>query len=120
MTQFLGSRFVLAVVDLEASTRFYTEVLGFEIHARPEGWTFLKRGACYLMLGECPGEVPASELNNHSYFAYMNVEGIDELYEQVVAKGAKILKSLRDEDWGQREFSVRTVDGHRIMFGETL
>ena len=120
MARFLGSRFVLAVVDLDASTRFYTEVLGFEIDARPAGWCFLKRGACYLMLGECPDELPASELNNHSYFSYMNVEGINELYGQVVAKGAKIIKPLRDEDWGQREFAVRTVDGHRIMFGETL
>ncbi len=118
MTEFVGSRFVLAVLDLDASTRFYTEVLGFEIDARPPGWCFLERGACYLMLGECPDDIPASELNNHSYFAYMDVEGIDEFYRQVQAKEAEIIKPLRDEDWGQREFAIRTVDGHRIMFGE--
>ncbi len=61
MSELVASRFVLAVLDLEKSTRFYTEVLGFEVDAQPEGWSFLHRDACYLMLGGCPGEVPASQ-----------------------------------------------------------
>ncbi len=120
MTRFVGSRYVLAVLDLDASTRFYTEVLGFEVDSRNPGWTFLCRDACWVMLGECPGEVPAADLGNHSYVGYVNVEGIDAYYAGVEARGAKILKTLRDESWGQREFAVRTIDGHRFMFGETI
>ncbi len=120
MSRFIGSRYVLAVLDLEKSTRFYTKVLEFELEQSPEGWSFLRRDACYVMLGECPGEVPASELNSHSYFGYVNVEDIDSYYARVEAQGAEILKPLRSEPWNQREFSVRTVDGHRIMFGETI
>ena len=30
------------------------------------------------------------------------------------------IKSLRDEPWNMREFGIRTIDGHRIMFGSRL
>jgi hypothetical protein len=39
------------------------------------------------------------------------------LYEGVVERDGELIKELRDEPWGMREFGVRTVDGHRIMFG---
>jgi len=38
----------------------------------------------------------------------------------VQAKGADILKTIRDEQWGMREFALRTIDGHRIMFGQDI
>jgi uncharacterized glyoxalase superfamily protein PhnB len=69
------------------------------------------------MAGECRDALPATELGDHSYFAYLEVDDIDRLHEDVVAKGAALIKELRDEPWGMREFGVRTVDGHRIMFG---
>lgn len=28
-----------------------------------------------------------------------------------------MIKRLRGELWGTREFGIRTLDGHRIMFG---
>jgi hypothetical protein len=34
-----------------------------------------------------------------------------------VPKAPAIIKPLRDEPWGMRELGIRTVDGHRIMFG---
>lgn len=69
------------------------------------------------MAGNCPDATPAGELGDHAYFAYINVEGINDYYAQVQANGAKIIKKLRDEPWGMREFAIRTLDGHRIMFG---
>jgi hypothetical protein len=33
---------------------------------------------------------------------------------------ADIIKPLRDEPWGMREFGIRTVDGHRMMFGRMI
>ena len=44
----------------------------------------------------------------------------DELYATVTARGAALIKPLRDEPWHLREFGIRTVDGHRIMFGRRL
>lgn len=57
------------------------------------------------------------ETNNHSYFAYIDVQNIDALYQELLSNEAGILSTIEDKPWGQREFSVRTIDGHRIMFG---
>jgi uncharacterized glyoxalase superfamily protein PhnB len=117
----VDSRCVLAVRDLKISTHYYVNVLGFRIdpiHA--EGWSFLTRDAFRVMLGECIDERPAGELGNHSYFAYWNVQGVDDLYREFVAKGALVSSAPADKPWGLREFGLSTPDGHRIVCGETI
>jgi len=121
MAQIVNSRCVLAVRDLAVSTRYYMDVLGFEkdpIDAT--GWSFLTRDAFRVMLGECVDERPASELANHSYFAYWNVEGVDALYEEFQAKGALVSGPPTDKPWGLQEFGLSTPDGHRIVCGEPI
>jgi uncharacterized glyoxalase superfamily protein PhnB len=109
--------FVLAVPDLKRSSAFYRDVLGFEIHAISDpGWLFYTSGDCTIMAGECRNAIPPSKLGDHSYFAYLQVEEIDTFYASVVAAGAQISKTIRDEPWGMREFGLVTADGHRIMF----
>ena len=113
--------FVIAVNDLGKSAAYYHNVLGFEIReVSDDGWRFFKRDACTIMAGHCPDATPASELGDHSYFAYLYIDGIDGYYAQVKANGGKILKKLRDEPWGMREFALKTIDGHRIMFGQDI
>ena len=51
---------------------------------------------------------------------YQDVLGFEALHQAVIAKGGKVGKSLRDEPWGMREFGIRRVDGHRIMFGQRI
>jgi uncharacterized glyoxalase superfamily protein PhnB len=72
------------------------------------------------MLGECPGERTASELGDHSYFVHLLVEGVDDYYREVTARGALVNSSPADKPWGLREFSLRTPDGHRMTCGEPL
>ena len=117
----VNSRCVLAVRDLEVSTRYYVDVLGFRrdpIDA--EGWSFLTRDSFRVMLGECANARPAGELGDHSYFAYWNVEGVDEFYRELVAKGALVTSEPTDKPWGLREFGLRTPDGHRITCGQLI
>jgi catechol 2,3-dioxygenase-like lactoylglutathione lyase family enzyme len=121
MAQIVNSRCVLAVRNLQISTRYYLDALGFSrdpIDA--EGWSFLSRDSFRVMLGECPDETPAGELGNHSYFAYWNVEGVDEFYREIAARGALVTSPPTDKPWGLREFGLRTPDGHRITCGELI
>jgi uncharacterized glyoxalase superfamily protein PhnB len=121
MAQIINSRYVLAVCNLEVSTRYYMDVLGFQkdpINA--PGWSFLTRDCFRVMLGECVGEKPAGELGNHSYFAYWNVQGVDNLYQEFVAKGALVSSKPTNKPWGLREFGLSTPDGHRIVCGEEI
>ena len=121
MAKIVNSRCVLAVRDLKISTHYYVDVLGF--HKDPidaEGWSFLTRDAFHVMLGECANERPASELGDHSYFAYWNVESVDDLYDELAAKGALVSSPPTNKPWGLREFTLSTPDGHRITCGELI
>jgi catechol 2,3-dioxygenase-like lactoylglutathione lyase family enzyme len=121
MAQIINSRCVLAVRDLAVSTRYYVDVLGFRkdpIDA--PGWSFLTRDCFRMMLGECANEKAAGELGDHSYFAYWNVKGVDDLYAEFAAKGALLSSKPANKPWGLREFGLRTPDGHRITCGEEI
>lgn len=120
MPRITSSRCVLAVRDLAVATRFYTDVLGFtrDFGDGSDGWSFLSRDGFRVMLGECRDATPAAELGDHSWFVYLTVEGVDQLHADVVRQGAEILSRPTTKPWGLREFSLRTPDGHRIVFGE--
>jgi uncharacterized glyoxalase superfamily protein PhnB len=72
------------------------------------------------MAGECRNAMPAADLGDHSYFAYVLVDDIARLHDELSAKGVSLMKGLRREPWGMDEFGIRTVDGHRIMFGSPV
>jgi catechol 2,3-dioxygenase-like lactoylglutathione lyase family enzyme len=115
-----GTRHVLAVKNLAKSSEYYKEKLGCRSVWETEGWQFLIRDNFRVMLGECPSEMQAHETGDHSYFAYIDVTGIDALYAEFKARGVEIPSEIEDKPWQQREFSVRTPDGHRIAFGESI
>ena len=119
-TKIAGSRFVLAVNNLAKSADFYKNKLRFTTLWEEGGWHFLIRDNIKIMLGECPDDKPASEINSHSYFAYLEVNNIDELYKEYQSREVEVLSSIENKPWGQREFSIRTIDGHRITFGEEV
>lgn len=112
--------FVLAVPDAQATGAWWNDVMGFETIMEPEGWVFVKRDACRMMLGSCPDAIPPETLGDHQYFAYINVTDIDAYHAEIAAAGAEILSGPADRPWGMREMAVRTPDGHRIMFGQDL
>ena len=120
MPKLQGLRSVLAVRDLRVSVSFYCEKLGFSIDFEVDGWCFLSRDGVQLMLGHCPDEVPASQINDHSYFAYIDVQDIDALHGEFLKNGLMLPSSPDSKPWGMREFMVTTPDGHRIMFGQDL
>jgi catechol 2,3-dioxygenase-like lactoylglutathione lyase family enzyme len=114
-------KYVIAVLDLQRSIEHYRDVLGFQVFEIGDpGWRFFVRDQCIIMAGECPDAMPVHDLGDHSYFAYINVDGIDDLHAEFAAKGATILSTPRDEPWKMREFAIRTIDGHRIKFGSRI
>ena len=120
MSALTDLRCVLAVKNLAVSVAFYRDMLGFSLDFEVPGWAFLSRDRFRVMLGECADAMAAHETGDHSYFAYVTVDDIDELYREFVAKGVSLVQELADKPWGMREFGVRTPDGHRIMFGQRL
>jgi catechol 2,3-dioxygenase-like lactoylglutathione lyase family enzyme len=118
MSTVLRTRFVIAVPDLASSSAFYRDVLGFTIHQIDDpGWLFYTLDNCTIMAGQCPDAIKPSQLGDHSYFAYLEIDEIDFYYNTIRNRGAIIGKQIRDEPWGMREFSLTDPDGFRLMFG---
>lgn len=121
MTRVIRPRTVLAVQHLERSRRYYVDVLGFtedDITAR--GWAFLSKDNFHLMLGECPDEVAAGETGNHSWFMHLLVDDVDAYYEELRAKGALLVNTPTNREYGLREFILATPDGHRLMIAQEI
>jgi len=121
MPEIIDSRSVLAVRNLQRSTDYWVNMLGFEREPiEAPGWSFLRRGSFKVMLGECPDDRDAGELRNHAWFVYLYVDGVDALHAELVARGAEVTSAPADKPWGLREFTMRTPDGHRIACGEPI
>jgi catechol 2,3-dioxygenase-like lactoylglutathione lyase family enzyme len=113
--------YVLAVHDLAAEAAYWTEILGFSRSwNEPGNWEGLIRDGVRVNLGRCPESIPASELGDHSYFAFIATEDVDALHAELAGMGARILKAPEDKPWGWREMPVATPEGWRIMFAQAI
>lgn len=50
----------------------------------------------------------------------MTISDASALFAEYQDSGAEFTQTLSDKPWGMREFGIRTIDGHRIMFGQEL
>ena len=116
----LHTRHVLAVKDLKVEADYYIEKLGFDRDFTAPGWEFLSFGDFKVMLGECADEMTAEETGNHSWYAHVLVGNVDEVYRELIDRGANILSPIANKPWGIREFSVVTPEGHRIVYGQLM
>ena len=114
------TRHVLAVKDLQVEAEYYVDKLGFARDFTAPGWEFLSFGIFKVMLGECADEMTAEATGNHSWYAHVLIENVDEVYKELIDRGAEILSQIANKPWGIREFSVVTPDGHRISYGQVV
>ncbi|EJB05406.1 hypothetical protein Rleg9DRAFT_4289 [Rhizobium leguminosarum bv. trifolii WSM597] len=106
----------LAVRDIQAAYTFYSEVLGFEKvfeNGNPVGFMVLKKDAAEIHLSQNRGHVPTTVNVFHMF-----VDDVTTLYELCEKAGVRIVKSLKDKDYGQRAFVLADPDGNRIDVGE--
>jgi catechol 2,3-dioxygenase-like lactoylglutathione lyase family enzyme len=108
---------ILAVSDLDAAVKFYTQKLGFWLAFKwgdPPTMAGMNLGQCvqiFLQQG-VPGPQGCS--------MYFVVGNADELYEFHRAGGVEILTALDDRIYGLRDYSVRDLYGYRLDFGHRL
>ena len=113
--------YVIAVQNLKNAASYYHDVLGFSVREiGDDGWRMFERDGCQIMAGHCPDSISPKDLGDHSYFAYIVVDDADKYHAEISEKGADIIKALKSEPWGMREFGIRTNEGHRIMFGQDI
>jgi catechol 2,3-dioxygenase-like lactoylglutathione lyase family enzyme len=110
--------FVLAVPDINRSSEYFRDVLGFHISWQDAtDWRLVERDGVRIMLGQCPTDVHPSALGSHNWFGYLDVDDVDGLYAEFAARGA-ICSAPKDTHYGMREIVVTTTDGHRLVCGQ--
>jgi predicted enzyme related to lactoylglutathione lyase len=113
--------YVLAVPDIDRSAAYFRDALGFAIEwSDASDWRLVTRGSVRVMLGRCPGAMPAEQTGDHNYFGYLEVDDVDALYREIEQRGAIVLETPADRAYGMREMTLATPDGHRFVVGQPV
>ena len=123
MSQILQLTPFVLCSSLKKQIDFYCDRLGFTCGFTQDNYAFLSLGSVAIRLLECPPRADGRPLGDEHSF-YIDVEGIDELYEQL-RSGLDELPEGRvrapfDQPYLQREFHVLDEDGTLIFFGEDI
>ena len=110
---------IVPVRDLTRALEFYSNVLGFAVQAKDEGYAYIVRDDIALRLLKVADGQSADEQS-----CYICVENLDGLFEQMKAGLEKLpegrVRAPFDQPYGQREFHVLDEDGLLIFFGEPV
>lgn len=108
----------IPVTDIDRSVKFYRTHLGMRVHftnGRPVGFVILRNGEAELHLTA----VKAHQAATHNV-AHLLVADASALYESMNDAGVRVVKGLRDADYGLRGFVFSDPDGNRIDVGQPL
>jgi predicted enzyme related to lactoylglutathione lyase len=100
---------ILRCDDLDASKRYYVDVLGFEIDFDVPYMAQVSRDGKPIML--CDGAQGA-----RGTWIWIGVEDAGALHSEFVAKGAVIRDPPQNFEWSY-EFQVQDPSGHVLRFG---
>ena len=108
---------VLKVSDIAKSSKYYQDVLGFheEFRAGEPVLTYagVGRGMVNYHLSTGANAIEKGTI-------YHMVKNVDKLHDEFKAKGANIIEPLGDRSYQMRDFSLKTPDGHVLVFGEPI
>lgn len=107
---------IFSVADLQASLRYYVEVLQFE---KRWDWGDPPDYAC-VAFGDAELFLCQKGQGQSGTWLYLFVDGIDEYCAEIRKRGAELISGLADEPWGMREIHVRDPDGHVLRIGTSL
>ncbi len=108
----------ITVSNIEASVAFYASMLGmrktFE-NGNPVGFVIMKKDRAELHLSLCRQRKPQT----HNV-AHLKVSDANALFDHLSRSGVRIIKGLRDQQYGLRDFVIADPDGNRIDIGQPI
>lgn len=111
------------VDDLEQAIAYYRDKLGFELDFKyADFYAAVSRDGFAIHL-KCAPKLPRDRQDrkqNENLDAYISVSGIQDLFRELEARGAKIIKPLEQRPWACMDFYVEDPEGYVLCFSETL
>lgn len=105
---------ILYSENVPGSIKYYTEVLGFDNKwewDEPATFGGVSKDSIEIFFCEKGQGNPGTWLS-------IMIDNLDEYYETIKSKGAKIRSVPENMEWGLREMLVEDPDGHMIRFGQ--
>lgn len=112
----------LSLRDAEAAIDFFVDGFGFVERARRTddgvlqaviGWP---SGAGGIMIGSVEAANECAQPSGGGSI-YVVTEDPDPVFARAIASGAKVVREIRNEDYGNRTFTVRDPEGNLWTFG---
>jgi uncharacterized glyoxalase superfamily protein PhnB len=110
---------VLRVPDVVAAAEHYRDCLGFEISFLwGEPPTYATTHRDHVLIHFTKSDVTPTPQPDSVSNIYVFVSDIDDVYEELKGRGARIAAELETWPYGMREFTVEDPYGYRLCFGE--
>lgn len=109
---------VLRTNQLEETTAFYCNVLGFTCNEKNDdwGWASLSAGDITLMLAK-PNEHEPFENAKFTGSFYFRVPNVDEAWNHLKDR-VSVCYAPEDFPWEMREFAIYDNNGYLLQFGQ--
>lgn len=105
---------------LTETKEFYSQILNFGITFENEFYVLMhtpnKLAEISFLLPDHPSQKPIfkTSFNGKGVYLTLEVEDVDEIYEQLKKKGVNIEVEIRSEPWGDRHFAIMDPNGVAI------
>jgi uncharacterized glyoxalase superfamily protein PhnB len=102
---------------LQETKKFYTEVLNFGVSFENEFYLLLHTPNQSAEISFLQPNHPTqktifqSEFNGKGVYLTIEVENVDEVYNQLKEKGVQMEIEIRNEPWGDRHFAIKDPNG---------
>ena len=118
----IESHCVFPVPDIKKTAQYYVDVLGFRAVAFlnvKEPHICLYRDGTEIILTQANTDkvYPNRELYGYGEDAYFITMQQEALQDELIQKGAKIVRPLALTDYNNKEFIIEDIDGRWIAFG---
>lgn len=102
---------------IQETKQFYQEYLGFGVSFENDFYLLLhtpdQQAEISFLLPHHPSQQALFQqpFAGTGMFLTIEVENVDELYQELIAKGVDIKIEIRDEPWGDRHFAIQDPNG---------
>ncbi|MFX1391575.1 MAG: VOC family protein [Promethearchaeota archaeon] len=117
---------MIYVSDIEASIKFYTEILNFKVveyypDDKNPRWVAIQIGDQRFAMGDTFKNINhkyhPNGINGSGVHFYIIVDNIEEVYQKLKSS-VSIIDELEKKPWGNTEFAIKDPDGYLISFSD--